>query len=307
MADVAVTVVVPTHNRVASLRRLLAALERCVPPPGGFEVVVVDDGSTDGTHEFLSTAGAAHVAQAQAGPAAARNRGWRTSSAPLVAFTDDDCIPDPGWLVEMVRPFDDPSVVGVGGRIQPLTPSFIATFVQLERQVDHGLVGDGVQARYLVTANAAFRRSAIEAVGGFDERFPSPAGEDVDLSWRLVAAGGKLVVTPDATVAHDHRVSLVGVLRTFAKHGRARAALRATHPHDSVASAARGMASPTYWCRRYRDYRAVAGRMGAIGYVALRVVGLACYGTALWRAARRPLDAGPSEPSRAPARSGEVR
>ncbi|MBA2751911.1 MAG: glycosyltransferase family 2 protein, partial [Actinobacteria bacterium] len=115
-----ITVVSPTHQRAGRLVRLLAALEVQEHPPDRFEVVVVDDGSTDHTADVLRRAverGAMDLrtlrVERNQGPAPARNLGWRTASAPLVAFIDDDCTPDPRWLGAMIRAFDRNERLGV--------------------------------------------------------------------------------------------------------------------------------------------------------------------------------------------------
>ena len=104
----AVAVVIPTHNRSARLRRLLDGL-RAQHVDGGFEVVVVDDASTDDTPEVVAELARSYPhpfhyerLERNAGPAVARNRGWRIATAPLVAFTDDDCVVEPGWLAALV-------------------------------------------------------------------------------------------------------------------------------------------------------------------------------------------------------------
>jgi glycosyltransferase involved in cell wall biosynthesis len=277
MADPAISVVVPTHDRAPQLTRLLDAIAECEAPPGGFEVVVVDDGSTDDTATVLAT----HplqptvVRQAQAGAAAARNRGWRSARAELVLFVDDDCVPDRTWLVDHVEGHSATAgISGLGGAIEPLVPGRIADFVQCERLVGHAADQRGV--RYLVTANASFTRDAIAAVGGFDESFPGAAGEDADLGFRLLEAGHTLAVTPTARVRHDHRTSLRRLLRTYYRHGSARHRLVTTHPGLHGGTPARRALTIGYW-RAQRDlYAAVPGTTpaGVAGFLVLRAAGL---------------------------------
>ena len=278
-SEPAITVVVPTYNRAASLARLLDALADCMTPAGGADVVVVDDGSTDGTADVVrrSRAGARYVRQGNRGPAAARNTGWQLARSPIVAFTDDDTRPDRRWLVDLVDELEArPGLAGLGGNVLPLRPSFLADFVQLERLVGHG--ADERRVRFLVTANAAYRTEALRAVGGFDERFPIPAGEDPDLSFRVAGRGGELGVTSRATVLHDHRTSVRSLFRTYYRHGLVRPRLAAAHPGLGIGPPARAMVGPGYWVSRFRYYRR-AGRTGAeaAAYCALRAIGLACF------------------------------
>lgn len=281
-----VTVVVPTYQRVDLLRRLLPSLE--VLAGEGVEVIVVDDGSRDATPELLAEQSwAVVVSQANAGAAAARNAGWRRATAPIVAFLDDDCLPDPGWPTGLLPAFEDPQVVGVGGRIRSTGASWLDAFVEVERLVDHGRdLGDGVD--YLVTANAAFRVEALVAVEGFDDGFPGAAGEDVDLSWRLRAAGGRLVRS-EVGVRHEHRTSVPDILRTYRGHGRSRARLDERHPQRRSGAAARGALAPSMWRERWRGYRAHGVGVGAASaLLVVRALGLASFALGLRRGRRQP-------------------
>lgn len=282
----AVTVVVPTYNRAASLARLLDALAGCEQPGDGIEVVVVDDGSVDGTADVVrrSKVGARYVRQDNRGPAAARNAGWRLARSPLVAFTDDDTVPDRRWLVDLVEELHArPDLAAVGGAILPLHRSFLADFVQAERLVSHGLDDATGDVRYLVTANATWRVGALRAVGGFDERFPIAAGEDVDLSLRTISRGGRLGVTDRAVVRHDHRTSVRELLRTYHRHGESRHLLAEKHPELRTASGtATKILAGRCWAGRYRRYRdGGASPSVAAVYLALRTAGSLSFGLGL--------------------------
>ena len=290
MAEPAVSVIVPTYNRSASLRRLLDALARCDVPEGGFEVIVVDDGSSDDTQAVVDEAGVPvrYVRQENAGPAAARNRGWRLSRSPIVAFTDDDTVPDRRWLVDVTAELGaHPDLSGLGGTVRPLHRGFLADFVQLERLVGHGADERGV--RFLVTANAAYRTDVLRRVGGFDEGFARPAGEDTDLSFRVRHGGGRLGVTALAAVLHDHRTSLRNLFRTYFRHGAARHRLATQHPDLGVAEAVRTMTGPSYWVERYRYYRR-EGQVGpgvAVVYCGLRAACLVAFAAGMRSARKR--------------------
>lgn len=282
----AVSVVVPTFNRAHSLGRLLDALAKVRPPRGGFEVIVVDDGSKDDTEGVVRSTSFAYVRQPNRGAAAARNAGWRVARGEIVAFTDDDAVPSSEWLVELLEPFTTRSTVGVGGTIVPLYRSRASTYVQLERLVDHGLDQYG-RVRYLVTVNAAFRRSALDAVGGFDIRFTGAAGEDVDLSVRI-AALGELVRAEGAFVAHDHRLGLRDLVRTYRSHGRARAALSRKHPSFGSAGPVLAHLRASTWRRRFERYRHESGSI-LVGaqYLILRALGVAAFALGVLEGHRR--------------------
>lgn len=273
-----VSVVIPTYNRADLLDRLLAALEECDTPDSGIEVIVVDDGSVDHTAEVVSRRRqVSYYRQANAGPAAARNRGWIRARGDIVAFTDDDTVPDRRWLVDLVDWYRaNPGADAVGGAIRPLRPSFLADFIQLDGVVGHGDDERGV--RYLVTANAAFRRSALELVGGFDETFASPAAEDTDLSFRLRAQGVSLHTIGGALVLHDHRTTLVGLLRTSFKHGQGFEVLARSHSGISTEPTRRALTF-SQWRHRYRRYRTEGsvGRYQSFLYLGLRAINLGSF------------------------------
>lgn len=180
------------------------------------EVLVVDNGSTDGTGDVAEAAGAAVIRLKERGVYRARNAGWRACEADIVAFTDADCEPAPDWLERLVEPFIDPSISGAGGSTvlpEVRTPAQrwaeLRGFMSQEANFRHRFMP------FLATANAAYRRSALEAVGGFEETFAS--GGDTDISWRIQAfAGGQLTFRPDATVTH-HFAEQVGELTSRAR------------------------------------------------------------------------------------------
>lgn len=270
------TIVVPTWNRVERLRDLLPDLE-ALAADGDVEVVIVDDGSTDGTRRVLeATTWATVIHQPNGGAAAARNTGWKQATAPVVVFLDDDCRPGAGWPTGLLHAFTDKDVVGVGGRIESARLGTLESFVTVERLVDHGRdLVDGVD--YLITANAAFLIDTLADVGGFDEAFPGAAGEDVDLSWRIRAGGGRLARSA-ATVYHDHRASIREVLGTYRGHGRARALLDERFPDRSASTAAKRAVAPAVWTERYTMYRqAGVAPLTAVALLGLRAAGLVWY------------------------------
>jgi GT2 family glycosyltransferase len=278
-AKPAVSVVVATRNRARLLERLLGALaeERA---DRDVEVVVVDDGSSDDTSRVLRAAGLRVVTTSGVGPAGARNAGWRASRGAYVAFTDDDCVPPPDWLARLLAPLDGDAVVdGVGGPIAPLAHGFFEDFEHAEGLANHGLASDGT-VRYLVTANAAYRRSALERVGGFDESFPNPAGEDVDLARRVQLTGGVLKIADGAPVAHDYRRGFGQLIRTYWRHGTARAELARRYQELAAGPAVRSATSVRTLTARYQTYRDSVGPLASIGYSAMRLVCLAVFGSA---------------------------
>lgn len=204
------SVVVPTYRRPELLDRCLPALVAQEFDRAGYEIIVADDAASLETEQQVAgwarRSGQAirYVAvTGPHGPAAARNAGWRTASAPIVAFTDDDCIPDRGWLAAGVAAFEDPAVVAASGRV----------IVPLGRQpTDYEKDAAGLERAEFVTANCFCRRDSLERIGGFDERFTSAWREDSDLQFRLISSGaGKVLGVSQAVVVHPVRPARWGI------------------------------------------------------------------------------------------------
>ena len=203
-----VAVVVATKDRAELLRALLGALERQTLSPDAFEVLVVDDGSRDATPALLAAAEGGPLdvrvfRQPQSrGPAAARNRGWQAARAPLVAFTDDDCEPVPAWLESLLGVAAERPEAIVQGMTVP-NPADAATMSVFTRSLEV----TGPSPHYQ-TANILYPRRLLEELGGFDEDYGAPAGEDTDLGWRARDAGAETVFVDGALVYHAvHRRS----------------------------------------------------------------------------------------------------
>ncbi len=198
-----VTVVIPVRDRADQLTRLLSAL-------AGLICVVVDDASTDrGRIEEIARAhDAAFVGLAtNVGPSGARNAGLAVATSPLVAFVDSDCIPAEGWLLPLLGYFDDPLVGAVAPRVIPapvIPPTWISRYEAVRSSLDRGtkagLVRSPGSISYVPSATIVVRRSAT-GTPFFDPALRG--GEDVDLVWRLAAAGWDIHYVPSATVAHE--------------------------------------------------------------------------------------------------------
>jgi GT2 family glycosyltransferase len=250
-----VTIVIPTYRRGALLARTLRAVA-ALDPIVARETVVVDDGSDEANLALVESAVAATpsarlIRQENAGPARARNTGYRTGAGDLVAFIDDDCAPTPDWLRRLVAPFAEGGerLGAVGGRVLPEPPHNWVSRFCAATEYSSGLQPVFVNA---ATANACFRRSVLDELGGFDEGFRHPGGDDPDLSERASAAGYRLEFVPDAIVYHSELESLgdflghmfrrgLGEARLAAKQGRrGRTALRAALLPVFLARAAAG-------------------------------------------------------------------
>lgn len=226
-----ITVVAATHDREHRLVALLESLRRQTVAPESFEVVVVDDGSRDGTAAALEREVAAggltlrvlrlHPA---GGPSAARDAGWRLGDGDLVVFTDDDCVATPTWLAEIAAAWDGNADRIVQGRVDP-NPAELADEGPWSRTLRVRQAGPHYQ-----TANIAYPRALLERVDGFDTGSFSMAGEDTDLAWRCLEVGAHPVYAADAVVHHAvHQLGPVGKLRVAARWHEAMK-LYAIHP-----------------------------------------------------------------------------
>ena len=234
MSAPAVSVIVPARDAAATVGATVRAL-RAQEGVGPVEVILVDDGSRDGTGEVARAAGADLVLRAEgAGPARARNLGLRAARADLVAFTDADCTPRAGFLRELLAPFADPSVVGAKGAYESEQPELVARFVQLEYEERYRRMARRERIDFVDTYAAAYRRAALLELGGFDERYRLPSTEDQELSFRLVERGHRLVFAPRARVAHLHAASLGAYARKKAKIGYYKVATLRRHPGRAV-------------------------------------------------------------------------
>lgn len=201
-----ISIIIPTHNRRDILRRCLAAATSQDYP--NFEVIVVDDGSTDGTGEMVRREFPAvrYIRQEpNRGPAAARNRGIEAASGEIIAFTDDDCLLPPDFLSRLANGYRRyPEVAGVGGYLEA-PDALLQTnpFARYEAYVTHQVYHAGPE-EYLGgfecpaggTNSMSYRKAVLLEVGGFDESFPYAAGEDADLKWRVVQRGYRLLYIP---------------------------------------------------------------------------------------------------------------
>lgn len=200
-------VVMATYRRPELLARCLHALAQQSLAAAAYEIIVVDDGPDEATRRTvealaLRTQGRPSVRYLAAphsggvrGPAAARNAGWRATQAPIIAFTDDDTVPDRDWLLEGARAMRFHRVAVSGRVVVPIDGV----------PTDHARNTAGLETAEFVTANAFVGRKALERVGGFDERFRRAWREDSDLHFSLLEHCGPVGWAPKAVVVHPVR------------------------------------------------------------------------------------------------------
>jgi GT2 family glycosyltransferase len=264
-------VIVPTRDRPAQLTDCLDALARLEYPGGLLEIVVVDDGGDADLAAVFERADSGPemrlLRQEHRGPAAARNLGAGDAQGAVLAFTDDDCLPEPAWLRAMADAVAAaPAGAAVGGRtVNALGGNPYASASQhIQDLVYEHFNADHTEARFFASNNLAVPREAFEELGGFDaERFPF-ASEDRDLCDRWRASGRALHYAPAAVVLHAHELDLAGFVRQHAAYGRgaaryqrARAARRTGRMRDDASF----HVNASLWLRtaRLRPRRRAAG------------------------------------------------
>lgn len=259
-----VVVVAATRNRADLLPRLVRGLEAQLDAPQ-FEVVIVDDASTDDTPAVLGElARDAAVPlrwfrqERRAGPAPARNRAWRASAAGRVLFTDDDCVPHPDWVASLLGALESHDLV------QGMT---IPAPDQLENS---GVFSRTLEVREpsgtFQTCNMAYRRTWLEKVGGFDEAFDQPAGEDTDLALRCLDRGASFTFCDEAVVEHDVRPSSfrAALKDTWRWRGVVGALVRHPELHELIGSR---------WFWKPSHPRALGATAGLLGGAAVALRG----------------------------------
>jgi glycosyltransferase involved in cell wall biosynthesis len=200
------SVVIPTYNRLSLLKRTLESLFR--QECDSYEIIVVSDGSTDGSHEYLTALASEgklfYFSQQNQGPALARNLGIQHARGTHIAFIDDDCIAPPDWLKQYAESFEATDVAGIGGSSRTGNTSSIFAVVN---DLIVNFFKENINTRadvptpFLTSNNAAYKKSSLDNIGGFHKDFKRGA-EERDLNFRLTQAGEKLLY--DASIVIDH-------------------------------------------------------------------------------------------------------
>jgi cellulose synthase/poly-beta-1,6-N-acetylglucosamine synthase-like glycosyltransferase len=207
-----VSVIVPVRDGESTIADCLDAILATDYPPDRREILVVDNGSSDTTAALIQARPVRYLREPRRGVSQARNLGIATSRGEIFAFVDADCLVEPHWLTELVRPFEDPEVGAVAGDLQHVAPTTPA-----ERQAAR-LLGNwqrfafNSDPAYPITANAAYRRDVIERIGGFDPHMTR--AQDVELGLRFQERSGRrLAYAERATAHHRNRTTQLGFFR----------------------------------------------------------------------------------------------
>jgi len=208
-----VSIIVPAKDEEDKIERCLRTLQAQSMDRVDYEVILVDDGSTDQTAEVARSLSVQVLSQANRGPASARNAGAQQAEGAILLFTDADCEADPDFAARMYRALRDPQVAGAMGAYRSRQTKLIPRFVQQEFAFKQKRMEALETINAVHTYAAAYRRDVFISNGGFDESYPVPSNEDQEFSYRLVEAGHRLVYVPEAIVYHLHDRNLRAYIR----------------------------------------------------------------------------------------------
>ena len=229
------SVVIPAYQAADIIGKCVQALNAQTVSRERYEIIVVDDGSTDDTASASRSAGTDQVIVCpHRGPAAARNAGVEAARGEIILFTDADCEPPPTWIERIVAPFQDHVIEGAKGTYRTRQKSLVARFVQLEYEDKYDKMRSQAYIDFVDTYSAAYRRGVFEQGEGFDPAFPLPANEDIEFSYRLARLGHKLVFVPEAVVFHHHTDTILGYLRRKYYVGFWRVRMYRLHPDKAI-------------------------------------------------------------------------
>ena len=218
------SVIVPTHNRISSLKQTLESLFH--QDYDDYEIIVVNDGSTDDTDEYLSRLASqgriSYLPQSNRGPAVARNLGLEHARGGYIAYTDDDCVVPTNWLRRLSETFDRTGADIVGGKVINCVLGNI--FSEVSQEISSYWVQfcnrEGGGSAVLTSNNIGYRSEAIKKAGGFNERFRYPGFEERALNFRILRSGGTSAYDNDLTVQHFHAMTASNFFRQQFYYGR---------------------------------------------------------------------------------------
>jgi len=223
-----VTVAICTYNGSRTLVETLEVLDQHDYP--NFDVLVIDDGSTDHTRELALAYSCTVISTENYGLSSARNTAWQNSDGQIVVYLDDDAYPDSNWLYHIAAQFDDDQVGAVGGpNLPPSNSSDIAFCVSHSPGGPNHVLESDTIAEHIPGCNMAIRRQVLEELGGFDVQFRA-AGDDVDMCWRIRDCGWVIRFSPCAVVFHHRRDTAKGYFQQQRGYGMAEALLANKYP-----------------------------------------------------------------------------
>ncbi len=229
-----VSVIVCTYNGANRIRNCCEGLSKLEYP--NYEVIVVNDGSTDATRNILNEYDFRVINTENQGLSTARNTGMEAAKGEIIAYLDDDAYPDQHWLTYLASSFMNTHYSGIGGpNIAPQGDGLISECVSNAPGNPVYVLLSDQEAEHIPGCNMAFQKSDLQAIGGFDPQF-RVAGDDVDVCWRLQQNGWSLGLNHAATVWHHRRNSLRSYWKQQVGYGQAEAKLMKKWPqkHNSL-------------------------------------------------------------------------
>jgi glycosyltransferase involved in cell wall biosynthesis len=227
-----IAIVTGVYNEEKHIAELIeAVLNQTIKPD---EFIIVDDGSRDKTAEIIKKYSDKNPAikyfyQKNSGPASARNRAWKNSSSDICIFTDGDCLPNKDWIEKLIKPFDDAGTGATAGTYRTInTQSILARFIGLEIGWKHSNYGKTINVHG--TYNLAVRKNILEEIGGLDESYPVPSGEDWDMTYKI-SQKYKIAFVPEAIVGHYHPEKFWPYMKNQVRRGLDRIKVYKDHPN----------------------------------------------------------------------------
>lgn len=227
-----VSIVVPVYNGERTIEECIKSLLNLDYPKEKYEIIMVDNNSTDNTVEIMKRYPVRLLHEKKQGPYAARNLGIKNASGEIVAFTDADCIADKGWLRQLIKNFKGATIAGVGGEILSYNPKTLVEQYSdksgiLSQKIFFNSKFRGLKMPFIATANAAYKKGILNEIGLFDDSFL--IGGDVDLAWRVSSKGYRIVYAPKALIFHKHRTTPYALFKQFFGYGDEHAKLFKMH------------------------------------------------------------------------------
>ena len=218
-----VSIIVAVYNGARTIENCLKGLLSQDYPNDKFEILIVENGSTDDTTAIIERYPVKLLHSPVRGLARARNYGIERATGEIIAMTDADCIADPHWITALVETYKDPDVGGAGGPVEDFVHNnmnWAEQFATEARPLVNYISGSHEFLPHLVGANSSYRRSLLYDAGLYNPGIPTYYGEDIEFSWRFqIKTGKKLAYAPAAIINHHHRSTTSGLLKQYRNYG----------------------------------------------------------------------------------------